>query len=304
MNILLTGAGGFVGGRLAGLLKEKEEDGSHIVLLTSRRIEGFNCVEHKGYTFDSKDLLINGIDHYDVVIHAGGYVPKSVGTEDTAQCFSSLANTQYLLTHLPNIPQKICFLSSVTVYKDFSSGEYKPDHIMISEDTVPDPESQYGLVKYSSELLIRDWAIRNGLNYDILRLSSIYGIGDTRGQMLMLMIDQAVEGKSLQLYANPKMVRNQLYVDDCCDFICRSADLIENSLGIVNLASSSNWIMEDIVKTIVEATGGVVSYNILPKPCIGKDMRMDASKREKYLGKERYTLIEGIRSIYKWKKRQ
>lgn len=70
MNILLTGAGGFVGGRLARLLKEKRD--LHLILLTSKPIEGFQCVEHKGYSFKAKDLFVDGIDHYDIVIHGGG----------------------------------------------------------------------------------------------------------------------------------------------------------------------------------------------------------------------------------------
>lgn len=298
MNILLTGAGGFVGGRLANCLKN--QIGSHLVLLTSKKINGFKCVEHKEYSYDAKDLLADGIDHYDVVIHGGAYAPKTAGYEDPLQNFSSLINTQYLLTHLPNKPQKICFLSSATVYKDFSSGQYQPDDVLLTEDTAPEPENQYGLVKYCSELLVEDWAVRNGLNCDILRLSSIYGIGDTRRQMLMIMMEQAVRGQELQLYAAPGMVRNQLYVDDCCNFIIRSAELVEQSLGIINIASSTNCIMEDMVKAIVRAAEGKISFRISPKSCRGKDMRLDSSKREKYLGNERYTLTEGIKETYEW----
>lgn len=118
--------------------------------------------------------------------------------------------------------------------------------------------------------------------------------------MLRVMLEQAAEGKDLQLYADPEMVRNQLYVDDCCNFIYRSAKLVDKSLGIVNLASSTNCVLEDIVKAIVAASGKNISYKLFSRPYKGKDMRLDASKRKKYLGEETYTLIKGIEAAYEW----
>lgn len=96
MNILLTGAGGFVGGRLAEILNNMDD--VSVVLLTSRMKNGYRCVEHKGYKFSTLDLLMDDIDHFDAVIHAGAYAPKVAGSEDVAMNFASLRNTQYLLT--------------------------------------------------------------------------------------------------------------------------------------------------------------------------------------------------------------
>lgn len=302
MNILLTGGSGFVGNRLAHLLREQLNEFSNVVLLTSRKNDQFNCVKHKNYSYTSDELLINGITYYDVVIHAGAYAPKTAGIEDAAKNFSSLANTQYLLSHLPNIPDKIVYLSSAAVYTDFSAGEYKPSDFVYTEETAPEPENQYGLVKYSAELLIGDWAKRNGVNCDILRLSSIYGADDTRRQMMNIMMEQALEGKGLKLYASPGMVRNQLYVDDCCRFIMNSAVSVDQSYGVINLASSNHCTLEDIVKAIVAATGNQVNYQVDHISGKGKDMRLSAKKREELLGKERISLTEGVKATYAWMK--
>lgn len=301
-NILLTGAGGFIGSKLAEVLSKKYGDEANVILLTSKPQKNYICIYHNDYQYQTENLLTKGVEEIDIVIHAGAYTPKSADHDNISLNFSSLVNTEYLLSHLPNVPEKIIYLSSVTVYKDFSTGKYIPDSITINEDMLPQPENHYGIVKYSSELMIQDYAKRNGIICHILRLSPVYGIGDLRRQMLMIMLEQAARGNDLKLWAVPGMVRNLLYIDDCCTFISNSLEL-DHSLGIVNLASTRNIIMEEIAQEIVKATNNKISYKIVEGCGVGKDMRIESKKRKKYLGEEKYSLADGINHTYGWVKK-
>ena len=61
MNILITGATGFVGSRMIQMKSQLFGKSDRLILLTSREIEGFDCILHKNYKFQKDDFLRKGI---------------------------------------------------------------------------------------------------------------------------------------------------------------------------------------------------------------------------------------------------
>lgn len=83
MNLLLTGASGFVGTNLISTLRlDKDYNDVTLFALTSKKIEDCICIDHKKYLYTKDDLIKNGLNHVDAVIHLGAFSPKSSGESD------------------------------------------------------------------------------------------------------------------------------------------------------------------------------------------------------------------------------
>lgn len=239
--------------------------------------------------------------HVDIVIHAGWFVAKNPSERmDMGKNFSPLVNTHYLLSHLPNIPERIIFCSSTDVYGGTGTDEVFENGEVVNERSPISLVTLYGLAKYNTELLVSDWAQKHGIEWNILRLGPLYGAGDKRKNFLVgAMLKQAAEGRRLSLYADKSMRRNLLYVDDCAKFIVRSVDTKELPKTI-NVVSSQNPTMREIVEAICSASGNTVDYDMVEGVHKGKDLAYDASVRECFLGKENYTLESGMKAAFEW----
>lgn len=157
MNILLTGATGFLGRRIAVLLKKTIEESDKIVLLTSAKIRGYLCIYHKNYSYTVEDFLEVGIDHIDIVIHVGWFCAKSNNDiMDIEKNFSPVVNTNYLLSHLPNIPSKLIFCSSCNIYGGTGTFDIYKKGKVIDEESQICLVDQYATAKYVTELFMKN----------------------------------------------------------------------------------------------------------------------------------------------------
>lgn len=299
-NILITGATGFLGSRLADLMKAEYKDKANIILLTSRKIDGHVCILHQEYGYQTAAFESGGVSHVDIVIHAGWFVAKKPTEKtDMIKNFSPLVNTHYLLNHLPNIPKKIIFCSSTDVYGGTGTEQAYEKGCMLNEESPISLVTLYGLAKYNTELLVSDWAKKRGCSCQILRLGPLYGPGDLRKDYLVgAMLKKAAMGEKLLLYADKNMRRNLLYVDDCCQFIMNSIDLADTPE--INIVSSFNPTMMEIMEAICKAADYKAGYEVVSAGCKGKDLIYDSSRRAGYLGEERYSLEDGMRAALKW----
>ena len=239
MNILITGATGFLGTAFQQFLIEKSVK-ERIYMLCSRPVDGFNYILHNNYTYETKSLP----SKIDIVICIGGFVPKSVDDQkDGLLHATAVRSVDWLLHHLPNIPEKIIFCSSVEVYGR-SSGN------VITETCEVNPCSLYAAQKIMCEGLIKDYCSRNGSQYQILRCGPLFGPGDKRKNCFLPgIIYQAIANKEITLTVPPETKRNYLYVKDCAKAIWASI-YSDTTNSIINVVSKNNMKMVDIINTV------------------------------------------------------
>ncbi len=291
-HILITGTGGFIGKHLLQYISDAApEYNNQIVLLTSSPIKGYTCVQHRNYRFTKDDFLSLDVNEIEAVIHAGAFTPKSSAEANNYEDnFSNVSNTHYLLDHLPNIPLKFIFLSTLDVYQHTKD--------VIDEQTPSIPSGFYGMCKLFCEQMIVQWAKKNGCVPQILRVGHIYGPGE---EAYKKFIPEAIrnikQDKKPTVYTHGTEKRSYLHVKDCVKAIWKALQLKEY-IGPVNIVSSRPSSINEIVEIIINLSGKKLQAEVLHKDIPAWDIVFDNSKMKKHLSGESIFLAEGLKEEY------
>lgn len=121
--------------------------------------------------------------------------------------------------------------------------------------------SVYSISKNTAVDLLKHYAEKNNFKYYILRFPNIYLYhpnpyyyvdGKKKWQNYRLMIDKAMKGETLEIWGNPTIVRDIVYVKDCVQII-EKCIMVENAeSGTYNVGTGVGVSMEDQVKGIVK----------------------------------------------------
>lgn len=212
MNILLTGANGFLGRCLYNSLV-----GVNSFATLGRNNTNFNLDLRNCIPFLDKS--------FDLVIHSAGKahsIPKSA--IDRQDFFDvNVSGTFNLLKGLENssLPKQFIFISSVSVYGQFH-GQF------IREDFALSAIDPYGLSKIKAEKIIQDWCFKNKVVCTILRLPLI--VGSNPPGNLGAMINGIKKGYYFNI-ANGQARKSMLLAVDVAKYIPTLAEVG----GIYNL---------------------------------------------------------------------
>ncbi len=176
MKVLVTGAGGFVGQKLAArLLADAAALGSpvtQLMLLDMQRPAAAPvsplCRWFEGSITDTRVLaqaLAGGVD---VVFHLASVPGGATEANYDLGREANLDGTRLLLDACRslNAPPIVVFASTIGVFG-------VPMPAVISEDTYPEPSMSYGAQKWIGEILIGDYSRRGWIDGRALRLPGI-----------------------------------------------------------------------------------------------------------------------------------
>lgn len=299
MNILITGASGFVGKTLLRKIASNSLfSNAKIVLLTGEKIDGYTCILHKNYTFEKSDFAKAGVDKIDIVIHLGSAVPRTrddYRIENGYKFMTNVRNTVHLYENLPNIPEKFVFISSIDVYKN--------DGEVISEQTPLTSETLYAASKIMCEQYLTEKAKADGFVLQILRFGQIYGIGEeVYSKIVSSFVRQIENGRQIKIFGDGKEFRSQLLVDDCCDCVLKAVSFNE-SKGPVNLVSDQAVRIKDLVMTIYQIAGKTPDVVFGDAPA-GRSNRFDNTKMKTLFKMTETPLEEGIRAYVNYYRKE
>ncbi|WP_241559132.1 NAD-dependent epimerase/dehydratase family protein [Chitinophaga barathri] len=167
MNILLTGASGFLGNIICNKLSGENH------LITLGRNAPCNSTDHIICDLGRQVPIFGSGVKIDMVVHAAGkahIVPRSLEEADNFYEVNYKGTLRLLegLDALPVKPRAIVFISTVAVY-GYDKGTD------IDEGHKTNGNSPYALSKIKAEAALREWAVKNNLNCTILRLPLIAG---------------------------------------------------------------------------------------------------------------------------------
>ena len=225
------------------------------------------------------------------------FISENVLDDIKTVCNEQLIGTFNLLEAISSNLKGICFVSSFMVYKGDSVREISETHTLA-------PQNLYGASKLALESFLRIYSERMNIPLTILRMSSVYGPGDTRKGAVSSFIKSALDGKDLVVYGSGSSFRDYLYVDDAADAIV--AATIKNKEGIFNVGTGKKTTILTLAKEIKSmAKNDNLSIRFETKRPDGNCFVLDILKIKKERG---FCPVvdksEGLKRTFIWHKRR
>lgn len=204
-KIIITGANGFIGSRLAEKIQKKG------FMVTALLREKADCtllppqIARLTVNYDDQISLTKALSGHDCVIHCAAKT-KGSSFKDIAETNVSLTQKIVKACNDTDSVQQLIFISSQA-----AAGPGKGNTSITEEDT-PNPISWYGQSKLQAEEFIKSQSKKN---WTIIRPSSVYGPGDKD----FLFYFQFIE-KHLAIHPgfNDKYV-SLIYIDELTDLV-------------------------------------------------------------------------------------
>jgi nucleoside-diphosphate-sugar epimerase len=306
MNILVTGAAGFIGSHLAVRLAEE----GHRVL----GVDSFNGyydpaikhanvdeVEAAGAEVQRLDLAADPLTEMmrgvDIVFHAAAQPGISATTSFETYLRNNVVATQRLLEAARRSDSIELFVnvSTSSVYGADASG---------SETTEPRPTSTYGVTKLAAEQLVMAAARDADFPGCSFRLFSVYGPRERPDKLIPILIRSLLERRPLPLFEGSEHHRRSYtYVEDIIDGLVSVLGQPAACHGqLFNLGNNQDISTGEIIRLTEEIVGREVEVEHKPRRA-GDQLRTqaDTGKASAILGyTPRVEPREGLRRTVAW----
>lgn len=169
----------------------------------------------------------------------------------------------------------------------------------------------YVISKNAANDMIEYYNQQHGLQGSIFRLPPVYGVGPhseiyVNGKYyktgIQTFIDNAKEGKDIEIWGDPHITRDIIYVKDVADAFVKALGS-EKASGLYNMTSSTMLDLEDQVKAIIKVFSREKKSKIVyrpDKPNNTPSFLFDMSKAKRDFGfVPQYTSYEEIMLDYK-----
>lgn len=250
-RVLVTGAAGFLGFHLIRRLVTEGAAVSAVVRMTPHgRTKRWAADVEKAMTFCRADLTDRAALEVviqrvrpEYVFHLAGRVDLTRAADVAEACLNeNVLATANLLWSLRGMPlNAVVFTSTTEVYG------HNP--VPYHEEQLIDPPSPYAISKMAAEHYCRFFANAYGLPTRILRLSSVYGPGQSEARLIPSTILAIVRRSSLPVTSGEHR-RDFLYVDDAVDGIMRAARALVAPGEIINVGSDRAVSVREVLQTI------------------------------------------------------
>jgi len=312
-KIVVTGAGGFIGGALLALLREQGNRDLRGVDIKpfGEWYQRFDDVENLSLDLnvnENCERVATGADEiYNLAANMGG---MGFIEHNKALCMLSvLINTQMLQAALKCGAKRFFYASSACVYNADKQKTFEAPSLK-EEDAYPAlAEDGYGWEKLFSERMCRHFREDFGLYTRVARFHNVYGPWGTwfggREKAPAAICRKVIEAKAtgkhdIEIWGSGNQTRSFMFIDDCTEGIQRIMD--SDILEPINLGSSEAVTINQLVD-IAEDIAGIQlerKYDLgAPKGVNGRNS--DNTRIKEYLDWEPSTpLRDGLEKTYRW----
>lgn len=310
MNILVTGAGGFIGSHTC---EHFIKNGHNIIGIDnfdkfySIDFKHLNLVELKAnsqfkfYEGDIRNInTLNSIfsaNKIDVVIHLAAKAGVRPSIESISEYYDVNVNGTVSLLESMRIHKvkELLFASSSSIYGNNAKIPFN------ESDRVDNPISPYASTKKSGELLCHVYSHLYDFNITCLRFFTVYGPRQRPDLAIHKFTRLIDEEKAIPFYGDGSTSRDYTYIDD----IVNGISCAFNHLGgyrLYNLGESNITSLKTLVETIENLVGKKAILNRLPLQQGDVNITYaDISKAKVELGYDpKYEFKIGIERFVEW----
>tara|TARA_B100000945_G_scaffold103392_1_gene81702 strand:+ start:2405 stop:3247 length:843 start_codon:yes stop_codon:yes gene_type:complete len=252
-RVLITGAGGFIGGNLAAYLS------------------------HRNYDVTKFDITLGNsglpdVMNQDIVIHLGGN-PDTTET-NVKKILEQNFEYSVMLYELCELYEiKFQYASSASVYG--ASKSFK-------ESDFCKPLSPYAFSKYMFDC----WLMNQKYPYQGFRYFNVYGLGeDKKGNQaspVSKFIKQALTNGHIEIFENSeKYKRDFVSVDDVCEMHFRM--LKSNASGVFNIGTGDPISFRDVADIVKSTSHSIIKEIPMPKKLKGQYQKFTKADNSKIL---------------------
>lgn len=337
MNILVTGAAGFIGSRIMTELAKRGDtvvgidniNNYYDVRLKYGRLAecGFSRKDVESFGNVATSALYDNCTFIRMSIDDKGSMDKLFASHhfDKVVNLAAQAGVRYSITHpydylqsnlvgflnilegcRNNHVRHLVFASSSSVYGLNAKTPYS------ESDNVDTPVSLYAATKKSDELMAHSYSKLYGFATTGLRYFTVYGPWGRPDMSPSLFTHAIMHGEPINVFNNGDMIRDFTYIDDIVE---GSMAVIDSAIDastcdngvphrIYNIGCSHPIRLMDFINEIETALGVTAKKNFMPMQP-GDVYRTDAdtSRIEKELGyRPMVSLHDGIKQFVEWYK--
>lgn len=310
MNILVTGAAGFIGSHVC----EHFVGLDHNVIgvdnfddFYSTKSKHLNLAELQGnskfqfYEIDIRDSkTLNSIfssNQIDVVIHLAAKTGVRPSIVSISEYYEVNVNGTVSLLESMRIHEvkKMLFASSSSIYGN------NPKVPFSENDQVDNPISPYASTKRSAELLCHVYYHLYKFDITCLRFFTVFGPRQRPDLAIHKFTRLIDEGKPIPFYGDGSASRDYTYIDDIVNGVSCALNSL-NGYRIYNLGESRVINLKELIQAIENALGKKAILN--PLPMQQGDVNTtyaDISKSKSEIGyNPKYDIETGIKKFVEW----
>lgn len=283
MAILITGATGFLGRELYYFLKGK----GFLVYGTSTTKQLDTSLFQVDIT--GRDDLEKLPREIDVVIHLAAVREQfDSDSKNYKKCMevNAIGSLNVARFAAERGIGHFVYISSNTVY-----GSNK---VKIKETVPANPNSNYGVSKYTGEMYCKEVCGESGMKLTILRLANVFG-GSQKKFLIAYLVDCVRNNKSLKIFGRGEGMWDLVYLKDVLEVILKVVK--DKIYGTYNIGSGKLISVKEIAETVLEVfneSESKIIFDVEKKE--NKDnLLMDISKAKRKLGYEvKYYIEKGL----------
>jgi UDP-glucuronate 4-epimerase len=271
MRVVVTGAGGFIGGHLA----DAALAAGHSVLGVDCVTDYYDVAQKRasidrlsadpGFRFQEADLrtaeLAPLLDGAEVIFHLAGQPGVRLSWSDGFVDYvghNVLATQRLLEAARATRPRRIVYASSSSVYGNAPS-------YPTTEDDLPRPHSPYGVTKLAGEHLCSLYGANWGVPTVSLRYFTVYGPRQRPDMGMHRFFTAIRQGRPLPIFGDGEQVRDFTFVSDvvAANLAAAAADVAPGT--VLNVAGGGSISVNDLIAVIERTVGHEIEIERLPE---------------------------------------
>ena len=310
-NILVCGAGGFIGSHL---VKKLKSEGFRVRGVDLKHTRFSKTVADDFIIGDLRDPVIckdvcdQSFDEvYQLAADMGGAGFIFTGDNDADVIHNSaLINLNILEACHGAFVKKIFYSSSACIYPEHN--QLDQDNPKCCEDSAypADPDSEYGWEKLFSERLYYAFHRNYGMDIRIARFHNIFGPEsaweggrEKAPAAFCRKVAEADNGGIIEMWGDGKQTRSFLYIDECLEAVRLLMD--SDFMGPINIGSEEMVSINELSEMIMDIAGKKLTVNHIDGPIGVRGRNSDNELiREKLDWAPSEKLYDGLQKTYSW----